>query len=293
MHIITHRTAIGLALVTAACSADSPEPKLPSATFAPHLEAQATSVACGQEIAFYGNATPDLRYAFVYDAAGRMTQANGVWLADGETETSSYTYSGDKLASISSTSSYGAQASLLVTYDASDNLVGYDWSASAPGYQDAWTYVFSNFIAPHQPAREVITQAGQPALGYDLVYDVHGRLIEAIPDSGPSTTWTYDDQALTITVDTGNGAVVGVMTFAADGRPLTTAWTGTDPDMIDGDETWSWTGDQLDSITYRSGSPQAPQQLEVVQVDTMLYNCPAARQLTRTRPLRFKAPITR
>ena len=29
--------------------------------------------------------------------------------------------------------------------------------------------------------------------------------------------------------------------------------TGSDPQMIDGDETWAWNGDQLETITYRSG----------------------------------------
>ena len=289
-----HKTSIGLAILVTACSEAPQEPKLPSATFTPHLESQAASVACGQDIAFYGNPSADLRYGFVYDNAGRMTQANGVWLADGSTENTVFTWSGNNLTNMLATSSYdGSQSAITASYAADDSLLSYTWALTAPGYQDSWTYAFSDFIAPHQPARETISQAGGPSLGYDLAYDVHGRLVEAVPDSGPSTTWTYDDQALTITVDTDNGAIVGVLTYGTDYRPLTSSWTGTDPQMIDGDETWAWSGDQLDTITYRSGSETAPHQLEVVQVDTMLYNCASARRLTSSKPLQFKTTLRR
>ena len=283
------RLSISLTICLVGCTSPE-EPKLPSATFTPHLEAHTAAIACGEDIAFYGSATADLRYDFVYDGAQRITAANGVWLAYGETESVAYTWSGDNLTNMLWTTSWDtSRVEITASYDASNNLLDYTWEVATPDYTDEWNYAFSNYAAPYQPLREVISQAGQPVVSYDLVYD-DDRLVQAIPDSGPSTTWTYDDIARTITVDTGNGAFVGVMTYAADFRPLSSSWTGTDPSMIDGDEVYAWNGQQLDTITYRSGSEGAPHTLELVQVDTMRYNC--AMALAGGRTMRIKSPPT-
>ena len=45
---------LAFSILLAACS--SSEPKLPSATFTPHLDSQETSVACGADIAYNGRA---------------------------------------------------------------------------------------------------------------------------------------------------------------------------------------------------------------------------------------------
>ena len=285
------RLTIGFSILVAGCTSPD-EPKLPSATFTPHLEAHTASIACGEDIAYYGNPNPDLRYDFVYDAGQHITQANGLWLDYGETESTTYTWSGDNLTNMLWTTSWdSSQAEITASYDATNNLLDYTWAVATPDYSDEWTYAFSNFAAPNQPLREVISQGGQPVVTYDLVY-ADDRLVSAIPDSGPSTTWTYDDVARTITVDTGNGAFVGVMTYAADYRPLSSSWTGTDPSMIDGDEVYAWNGSQLNTITYRSGTEAAPHQLELVEVDTMRYNCAMARAALGTTT-RIKSPPVR
>lgn len=284
------RSCIGLTICLVGCTSPE-EAKLPSATFTPHMEAQVSSIACGEDIAFYGSPTTDLRYDFVYDGAEHITAANGTWLDYGATESTAYTWNGDNLTHMLWTTSWdSSQVEITASYDAANNLVDYTWAAATPDYQDAWTYSFSNFAGPYEPLREVISQSGQPVVSYDLVYD-DDRLVQAIPDSGPSTTWSYDDVARTITVDTGNGAFVGVMTYAADYRPLSSSWTGTDPSMIDGDEVYAWNGPRLDTITYRSGTEDAPHQLDLVEVETMRYSCAMARAGARTK--RFKSPPTR
>lgn len=275
------------ALLIAACSSSPTENPLPSATNTPHLQSMTTNVACGQDVAFYDSATPDLRYAFTYDAGARLLNADGVWLESGTVDTTDYTWAGDNVTNILSTSGWdGSEEELTASYDAADNLLAYTYAFTSPDYSDAWTYAFSNFIGPGQPTRQTITQVGQPAFGYDLLYDGYDRLVSAVPDSGPSTTWTYDDVARTITMDTGNGAFVGVMTYDAQDRPVSEAYTGSDPSVIDYDETYSWNGNDLATITARSGSEQAPHTLEVVMTSTMRYNCAAARQASG-RPSRF------
>jgi len=277
----------GCALLLAGCSTSPTDNPLPSATNTPHLQSLVTNVACGQDIAFYGSPTPDLRYTFTYDSGARLTHAEGVWVESGTIDTSDLTWAGDNLTHMISTSGWdGSESEVDAHYDAANNLVDYTYAFTSPDYQDAWTYSFSSFIGAGQPTRQVITHAGQPAVSYDLVYDANDRLVAAIPDSGPSTTWTYDDVARTIIEDTGNGAFVGLLAYDAQNRELSAAYTGSDPSVIDYDVTYAWAGDDLDTIMYRSGSEQAPHQLEVFEVDTMRYACASARKLAG-RPSRF------
>ncbi|MBA2539506.1 MAG: hypothetical protein H0V17_07725, partial [Deltaproteobacteria bacterium] len=51
-----------------------------------------------------------------------------------------------------------------------------------------------------------------------------------------------------------------------------------------------WTGDRLDSISFRSGNEGTPHDLELIQTDTLQYQCAAARTFSgRT----FKRPRVR
>ena len=283
-----------LALLVAGCASESDPKQLPSASFTPHFQTQSASVACGEDIAFYGNPSPDLRYAFAYDGDGRITSANGVWLADNVTETTAYTWSGDNLTHMLSTSGWDGSTMAIDAAYGANGLTDYTWSVAGPGYQDAWTYTLSNFAGPGMPQHEAISNYNQLVVGYDLAY-AGGRLVSATPDDGsPSTSWTYDDTAGTITVDTGGGAFTSTMTYDTDDfRPLSETWGGSHPSVIDGDETFGWNGAQLDTITIRSGSETAPHQLDVVQVDTMKYNCAAARTLAGKRMPRIKANFVR
>jgi YD repeat-containing protein len=274
----TKRFTLGLVLVVG-CSSSPSDKQLPSATFTPHFEAQsASNVACGEDIAFYGNPSPDLTYAFAYDNQGRITAANGVWAYDGSTEDTLYTWNGWNLTNMLSTSSYdGSTWEITAAYNAQNALTDYTWEVAGPNYQDSWTYAYSLFVND-APTRETVSQQGQQVVAYDLVYDAGGRLVSATPDNGPVTTWAYDDAAGTITIDTGNGAFTGVATFDADFKELSEVYGGSDPSVIDSESTFDWTGDRLDSATYRSGSEQAPHTLELVQDSTYKYNCASARQ---------------
>ena len=222
----------GCALLLAACSS-SPETEtetpLPSATNTPHLKSLATGLACGEDIAFYGATTPDLRYAFNYDNADRMVHANGVWVESGTVDTTDYTWESFNVTNILSVSGWdGSTAEIDASYDANDDLLEYTYTYLSEDYSGSWTYAFSNFIGIGQPTREIIT-SGSESFIYELLYDTYGRLIAAIPETGASTTWTYDEVARKITQDTGNGAYVGVLSFDAQFRPTSEVFTGSDP----------------------------------------------------------------
>jgi YD repeat-containing protein len=176
-------------------------------------------------------------------------------------------------------------------YDAANNLTDYTYEYTSEDYAGAWTYAFSNFVGAGQPARETITASTGESYGYDLLYDSYDRLIAAVPDDGEATTWTYDDIARTITMDYGNGQYVGVTTYDAQNHQLSEAYTGSHPDVVDSDETWVWDGDNLDTVTSRSGSEAAPHTLEVISTATMRYACASARRvgspsrIARMRPM--------
>ena len=278
----------GCALLLAACttSPSTDDKALPSATNTPHLKSLATNVVCGEDIAFYGAATPDLRYAFNYDNQERLHHANGVWVESGTVDTTDYTWAGWNVTNILSVSGWdGSEEEISASYGADDSLLSYTYAYSSEDYSDSWTYGFSNFVGAHQPTREIITN-GTHSFVYELVYDAYDRLIAAIPESGATTTWTYDEVARQITQDTGNGAYVGVLSFDAQYRATSEVFTGSDPSVIDYEETYAWNGDDLDTITYKMGSEAAPHTLDLIQVSTMRYDCAAARTQER-KPTRF------
>ena len=168
-------------------------------------------------------------------------------------------------------------------------MTDYATSETGPSYSDGWDYAMSSFLGPWQPQREVITETGQAGFGYTLAYDADGRLVTATPDTGAATTYAYDDAAGTITWDSGAGAFHGVISYDADGNELSETWGGTDPSAIAGSYAFAWTGDQLLSETYSSGTQDAPQTVSVVETDTLVYDCAAARRggsarLVKPRP---------
>lgn len=247
----------------------SPEHKLPTATFTPHLTSQAASVACGADVAYNGNSTWDLRYAYLYDSDGRLASGTGTWANAAAVDTFAYTYAGDDFSSYVYTSGWdNSQETVNAAYDAANNMVSYTWSYA----NDPWTYTYSSFIGANQPAREDVSHASDPAFGYDLAYDSNNRLVSAVPTTGPTWTWTYDDAALTITADAGNGDVHGVYTYDANDLPLSEVWTGTDPQMVDSSTTYSWDADTLLSVASTYGTDS--------EISTMRYDCSAARRAT-------------
>ena len=266
----------GVALLIPACTTSPAEETiLPGVSNTPHLERAASDIACGEDISYYGNPEPDLRYSFAYDG-DKFLRADGVWLAGGSTETSEYTWVGDNLTRIVTTASYGASSEIAASYDGT-NLIDYSWSFDDGETSDQWSYVFADFTGA-LPASEVISQQGVPVVTYQLAYDSFERLVAATPDAGDPTTYNYDDAAGVITIDTGNGAFVGTLTYDAEGRALTETWTGSDPEMIDSEEVYAWNGDALSSVIYFSGSEEAPHTLELLASETIRYSCEAAKR---------------
>ena len=287
------RAGLTLSLLVAGCTSGTDHP-LPSATFTPHLDSQTTTVACGDDIALYGATSPDLRYRYTYDPAGQLVHATGAYAAGGTDDAIDYTYDATgNMTHLLETRGWGdARVEIAAGYDATNGLVDYTYDVTAPDYHDAWHYTLSDFVGPGQPGRETVTEAGQPALGYQLAYDAMNRLVQAAPDSGPATTYTYDDVARTITMDTGNGAWHGVYLYDDQDRALSETWGGTDPSAWASETDYAWTGDRLDSMTYSSGTEQAPQQLALVETDTLRYDCASART-NRARAVRFVKPAAR
>src|SRR3569832_290490 len=217
-----------LPCLVAACTS-SPDPVLPGASLTPHVSALTSNVACGDDVAFYGASSPDLRYLYTWDAGSHLTHAPGTYAAGGANDEVAYEWNGDNLVHMLETRAFGdARYELTETY-AGANLATYAWTTQSADYSDGWTYAYSDYQAPWQPARETVTEPGGTPFGYALAYDSYGRLTTVTPDSGDPTTYTYDDAALTITADTGNGAWTEVLTYDSAGRGRAGAWGGGGP----------------------------------------------------------------
>jgi YD repeat-containing protein len=273
------RKEFGFLLLAVGCASSPSDHKLPSATFTPHLDSTPAANPCGDDIAFYGDPSPDLRYAFTYDGNGLVTHAEGVFTAGGPDDAIDYTWdASDNLTHMLEANGSNGSTEITAAYDATNGLTSYTWGATWGGQTDNWTYAMSGFVAPWQPTTELISEQGGGSYNYTLAWDADGRLVTATPDQGPATTYTYDDTALTITIDTGSGAFHGVISYDAQDRELSENWGGTDPQAIASAVVYNWNGDQFAGDTYSSGSPQAPQTLQLVETDTMRYDCSMSRQ---------------
>ena len=269
---------LGLAFTLVGCTSGSTDHKLPGASFTPHLDSAPATAVCGDDLTLYDHTAPDVRYTYTYGSDGFITHAEGVYTAGGADDTVDYSWGAAGMTHLLETRGWGdARYEITAAYDAANDLVDYTWDGSAANYSEHWDYAFSSFLGAYQPAREVITGDGQAPFGYTLAYDADGRIVSATPDSGDATTWTYDDQARTITADTGNGAFHDVITYDDQDRELAEVWGGSDPSAIAGEEDYAWQGDELASATYRSASQDAPQTLVTIATDTMRYDCSMPR----------------
>ena len=272
------RTRLGLALFIFGCTSPS-EHKLPSASITPHLDARPMDAACGDDITLYGAATPDLSYGYDYDSAGRMVHATGVYASGGSNDDVTYTYDNlDRMTHMLETRGWGdSRYEITADYDTLGQLVDYVWDASGASYTDHWTYAYSGFNSWGEPTHETLTQQGQPAIDYTLDFDADGRIVDAIQTGGPTTTYVYDDTALTLTIDTSAGAFHGVIAYDDQNRELSETWGGSDPSAIASEEAYDWDGDRLLAATYRSSQTNDASQMQLVETDTLRYGCAAAR----------------
>jgi len=153
------RKGIALVIFATACSGSSSSHKLPSATLTRHLDARDSAVACGDDIALNGKATPDARYTYAFDGNGVVVHADGVFTAGGPNDAIDYTYDADyNLTHMVETRGFGdSQSEILAAYDPTNGLTDYNWSWSQGGSTDAWDYALSNFVAPFEAGTETIT----------------------------------------------------------------------------------------------------------------------------------------
>jgi YD repeat-containing protein len=270
MHIKETCMRAAFALLVVGCTSSSPDHKLPSATFTPHLSAHDTAVVCGDDVTIGSDTSPDLRYAFTYDPNGLLTHAEGVFSAGGANNTVDYSYDGSgNFTHMLSQHDWGdATQEIGASYDGSNNLIDYTWQYSSTDYNDQWDYAYSGFVGA-DPARLVLTELGQPVDGYTFGYDGSGRLVSGTADSGGTMAWAYDDQAGTISYSDSSGTT-DVYSYDDQGRPLSDAWATTGQNAASGGSAWAWNGDQLASYSYSYNN-----QLE--ETDAYRYNCPIAR----------------
>jgi hypothetical protein len=262
---------LGWIVFAAGCTSSPPSHQIPSASITPHLDSAATDVACGEDIALNGAATPDLRYTFGYDASGLLVHADGAYAAGGANDSIDYGYdAADNFTHMLETRGFGdSRVEITADYDSGSHLLDYTWDVGAPNYHDNWAYNYSGYTGD-VPTREVVTEQGQGSFGYTLVWDATGRLAQAVPDTGPATNYTYDDAAGTLTIDTNAGAWHGVISYDPnDFRELGEVWGGTDPSAVASQSVWAWNGEELDSITYTQSGYS--------ETDSLRYTCAAAR----------------
>src|SRR5579863_211423 len=127
------RICLALTLFAAACTAAGTDSKLPSASFTPHAQnAIDTSVACGDSVAYNGDTSPDVNYAYTYNAAGELVHAEGVFTAGGPDDAIDYGYdaAGDFTSMNEVDGSAGSKIS--ATYDATNGMTDYNESWAGP-----------------------------------------------------------------------------------------------------------------------------------------------------------------
>lgn len=267
------------ALACAAGCNGTASPRLPGASITPHLAARVAPAACGLDVAMFGSTTPSIRYRYTYDARGELVHATGSY-ATGPDDVVDYDW--DHLGHLThmlETRAWGdVRSETTAEYDTLGDLIDYTWSEAASDGSDQERYAYAALTDAGLPAREVVSQPGQPDVGYTLDYDASERIAHAVQDGGPTTTYTYDDRATrTTTIDTGDGAFHGVIVYDDDDHELSETWGGSDPAAIASDDRYDWSGDRLLSVTHRSGTSDAPRDLQLVEVDTLRYDCAAAR----------------
>jgi YD repeat-containing protein len=268
------RTAHAIFLVLAAigCSGGD-EHRVPSARLTPHLDAAPTWRACASEVRYgSANTPPDLTYAYTYDGAGRLAHVDGIVVATSMPITMDYTWTEDGQLSHKVYQGGDSNSETIAHYDPTDGLLDYTWDATASSTPRLFGVVRSSFTGPDEPAQEVITQqdSGTTVVTHDqLTYDADGRLALDTPDVGSATSYTYDDQARTVTANTGSGAWVDVTAYDASARELSETWSSNDASILPGSLVSQWSGDQLLTQTWSSGQPS-----QVDEIDTYRYDCP-------------------
>lgn len=260
-----------LLVVLAGCDGPA-EPRLPGASLAPLRHHGPPLTACGIDISFGDRGTIDLRYRYVFDDLGRI--ARGIGLYTGADIDDVVDYAWDNLDHMVHfvQRSGGAEVEVTANYDSLGDLLDYTQTERDGERVDVMRYTFEGYTDAGQATRQVVTQHGR-AYGYALAYDTTGRIVQVSPEDGsPPTSYAYDDDARTTTVDTA-GAYRGVLVYDEHNHLLSETWGGADPSAIASEDRYVWEGDRLHTVTYRSGSTDAPSVLRTLQVNTYRYDC--------------------
>ncbi len=255
-------------LALAACDG-SPVHELPGVALAPKLRSTLPAAACGTEIAFAENGPIEMRYRYLYDAFGRLSFARGELLQSRYEDTIEYRWDNlDQMSSIVQHSSWDRRVvEIEALYSTLGDLDEYTYRRNG----EVERHTYGDRDARGLPGRETIAlggKAGVPVATFALHYDASGRLVLATAD-GTTTVYSYDDDARTITIDTDDGAVLGVIELDDSNRELSERWTGTDPSAIDSEQIFTWSGDRLERMTYREE--------DSLQIETYLYDCDTDR----------------
>ena len=261
-------------VVVAACSAPA-DRKLPGASITPHLDSHHGAPACGDDVTFDGDtdARPSLSVRLRRPRSA-LSRDRHVHLGPGE---SIIDYACDNLDhlthSLQSETVTGARVEITSDYDTLGDLVDYIYDDAQPQYSDTLHYQFASLTDTGMPTTETISETGQPDLHYTLVYDARDRVALTMQDGGPTTIYTYDDDARTITIDTNAGQFHGVIAYDDQNRELSELWGGSDPAALATQTTYDYDGDRLVQVAFASGDATSPHDLRPIETDTVLYDC--------------------
>ena len=258
-----------LAIVLAAC-AQPGGPPLPGASLTRHFQRAVATRACGDDVAFDGDAAPDVRYSYSYDALGRLVGEIGSYAYSNADETIAFAYDNldHEMHELDTYPLGGGSTEVTADFDTLGDLVDYTYAVTGTT-DDTQHYVMSAFTPTGQPAIEVVSETGVPDAHYVLAYDESSRIVTAVCEGTTTTTYTYDDDGRTVTIDTGAGAFTGTIIYDDDNNELFEAWGGSDPTAVATQTTYDYDGDRMLGMTYESGTP-----LAIVEVDTLRYCTP-------------------
>ena len=240
----------------AACEQFEAHP-VPGISRAPELRSTLPATVCGTDVSFGGPIA--LRYRYLHDAFGRLAFARGTYTDSPYEDTIEYRWDNlDQIAGVTQRSTWnGSVVELEALYSSLGDLVEYSWRGDRV---ERHRYEHDERGLPN---REII-EVGKLAAAFELHYDAANRIVLATGDDS-TTIYTYDDDARTITIDTDDGAFVGVIEYDGEDHQLAERWSGRAPTAEHTEQVFTWTGDRLDRMTYRSGDD--------VQIETYLYDC--------------------
>lgn len=246
------RALVAIGLV--ACSA--PEPReLPGVELVAHgSRTQLVAEACGVDLAFGTTPTPTVRYRYTYNERAQISRVTGRFEDIGPDDVIDYTYddAGHATSTIQTRGEGYDVRTELATYGAHGALSTFTLDQRGLGYHAVTNFTFD-------ATTMTVALPDTPAQHYTLAFDSAARVTAAVRDDGERTTYDYDEDARTVTID---GPIHGVIRYDEASRELGESWSD------HRDVTYDYAGDRIAAITFRAGEPLAP-----VEIETPRYTC--------------------